>query len=77
LPGDFSKYRLVIYAALLIIIMLTRPQGVLGQRELGFSWLKRPQRQPEGGGTVGASKGVPIAQHGSAKTDHKKDIDDR
>jgi branched-chain amino acid transport system permease protein len=77
LPGDFSKYRLVIYAALLIIIMLTRPQGVLGQREIGFSWLRRPQRQPEGGGTVGASKGVPIAQRRSAKADHKKKVDDR
>jgi len=67
----------VIYAALLIIIMLTRPQGVLGQREIGFSWLKRPQRQPEGGGTVGASKGVPIARRGSAKTDNRKKVDDR
>jgi hypothetical protein len=57
--------------------MLTRPQGVLGQREIGFSWLKRPQRQPEGGGTEGASKGVPIAQRGSARTDHKKDVEDR
>src|ERR1043165_2287903 len=27
LPGDFSRYRLVVYFAMLIIIMLTRPQG--------------------------------------------------
>jgi branched-chain amino acid transport system permease protein len=40
LPGDFSKYRLVVYAALLIIIMLTRPQGILGTREFGWSWFK-------------------------------------
>src|SRR6267142_2511340 len=48
LPGDFSKYRLVIYAALLIIIMLTRPQGILGTREFSLSWLKRARRQPAG-----------------------------
>jgi branched-chain amino acid transport system permease protein len=41
LPGDFSKYRLVVYSALLIIIMLTRPQGILGTREFGLSWLRR------------------------------------
>src|SRR5260370_5597828 len=77
LPGDFSKYRLVIYAALLIIIMLTRPRRVLGQRAIVFSRLKRPQRQPEGGGTVGASKGDPIARRASAKTDNRKKVDDR
>ena len=62
LPGGVYDYRLVIYAALLIIIMLTRPQGVLGTREFGFSWLKRPRRLPEGTAAVGASKGVPIAE---------------
>ncbi len=30
----FASWRLVIYAALLILIMLTRPQGLLGRREL-------------------------------------------
>ncbi len=45
LPGDFSRYRLVVYSALLILIMLTRPQGLLGTREPGFSWLKRARRQ--------------------------------
>src|SRR6266571_2940337 len=33
LPGDLSQYRLVVYSALLILIMLTRPQGILGTRE--------------------------------------------
>lgn len=74
LPGGVYNYRLVIYAALLILIMLTRPQGILGQREFGFSWLKRAQRQPEGGGTVGASKGVPIAEQ--SNSNHSKDIED-
>jgi branched-chain amino acid transport system permease protein len=60
LPGDLSQYRLVVYSALLIIIMLTRPQGILGTREFGLSWLKRPQRKPEGTKPIG-EKGVPIA----------------
>ncbi len=43
LPGDLINYRLVIYSALLVVIMLTRPQGVLGAKEFGLSWLKRAQ----------------------------------
>ena len=46
LPGDLSRYRLVVYSALLILIMLTRPQGILGTREFGLSWLKRARRRP-------------------------------
>lgn len=61
LPGDLYRYRLVIYSALLIVIMLTRPQGVMGAKEFGISWLKRPQRRPEGDKPAG-EKGVPIAQ---------------
>ena len=64
LPGDLSQYRLVVYSALLILIMLTRPQGILGTREFGISWLKRPQRRPEGDKPVG-DKGVPIAEQTS------------
>lgn len=65
LPGDLYSYRLVIYSALLIVIMLTRPQGVMGSREFGIPWLKRPQRQPEGDKPAG-EKGVPIAQQTSS-----------
>jgi branched-chain amino acid transport system permease protein len=61
LPGGLYDYRLVIYALLLIIIMITRPQGVFGGREFGLSWLKRSRRLPEGTAAVGASKGVPVA----------------
>ncbi|MGH9905216.1 MAG: branched-chain amino acid ABC transporter permease [Pyrinomonadaceae bacterium] len=78
LPGDFSKYRLVVYSALLIVIMLTRPQGILGTREFGLSWLKRPQRRPEGDKAVGDTKGVPIAQSGSTRAkDHNQEADNR
>ena len=44
LPGNLIHYRLVIYSALLVVIMLTRPQGVMGSREFGIPWLKRAQR---------------------------------
>jgi branched-chain amino acid transport system permease protein len=37
LMRDLQQYRLVLYALLLIIIMLVRPQGLLGSRELGAS----------------------------------------
>jgi len=47
-PGDLYGYRLVILFALLILIMLTRPQGVWGSKEFGIPWLKRAQR-PAGG----------------------------
>lgn len=77
LPGNLYGYRLVIYSVLLILIMLTRPQGVMGTREFGFSWLKRAQRRPEGDTAVGASKGVPIAERRPSAIDHEKDIQNR
>jgi branched-chain amino acid transport system permease protein len=70
LPGDLYGYRLVIYSGLLIVIMLTRPQGVLGAKEFGLSWLKRAQRRPEGDKPVG-EKGVPIAQQPTTPTEVK------
>jgi len=66
LPGNLIHYRLVIYSALLIVIMLTRPQGVMGAREFGIPWLKRSQKQPEGDKPAG-EKGVPIAQSQEAQ----------
>jgi len=75
LPGDLYSYRLVIYSALLIVIMLTRPQGVMGAKEFGLSWLKRPQRRPEGDKPAG-EKGVPIAQQpATAVIDQGKEIE--
>jgi branched-chain amino acid transport system permease protein len=38
LMRDLQQYRLVLYATLLIVIMLVRPQGLLGNRELS-AWL--------------------------------------
>lgn len=74
---NFADLRLVIYALLLIIIMLTRPQGVLGQREFGLNWLKRAQKRPEGDDAVGASAGVPIAERDAPSADHTKEVENR
>lgn len=71
---NFADLRLVIYALLLIIIMLTRPQGVLGQREFGLNWLKRAQKRPEGDEPVGASAGVPIAERDAPTADSAKEV---
>ncbi|HEY8945114.1 MAG TPA: branched-chain amino acid ABC transporter permease, partial [Polyangiaceae bacterium] len=44
LMRDFQEYRLVLYALLLILVMLVRPQGLLGSRELPALWAGRPRR---------------------------------
>ncbi len=70
--GDISKYRLVIYAALLIGMMLTRPQGLLGSHEIG-SWLIRARKRPKGTTAVGASPGVPVAEQSSSTANSQKE----
>lgn len=76
MPGDLSRYRLVVYSALLIVIMLTRPQGILGTREFGLSWLKRARRRPEGAQVAGAG-GVSIAEQTPAASDSKKETENQ
>jgi branched-chain amino acid transport system permease protein len=39
---DFQQYRLVLYALLLIVVMLVRPQGLLGTGELPMLLTRRP-----------------------------------
>jgi branched-chain amino acid transport system permease protein len=77
LPGGVYDYRLVIYAAMLILIMLVRPQGVLGGREFGFNWLKRAQKRPEGDEAVGADTGTPIAERDDPTADRAKEVENR
>jgi branched-chain amino acid transport system permease protein len=75
--SQLANYRLVIFAALLILIMLTRPQGILGTRELSLSWLRRARRRPEVDKPVGES-GVPIAEPGPPSTiDRTKEVENR
>jgi branched-chain amino acid transport system permease protein len=78
LPGDFSRYRLVVYSAMLILIILTRPQGILGTREFSLSWLKRARKRPEGDQVVGGTGGVSIAEQGPPSAiDRKKEKENR
>jgi branched-chain amino acid transport system permease protein len=39
-----KDYRMVIYSLMLIVLMITRPQGLLGSRELSWSLLRRAGR---------------------------------
>jgi branched-chain amino acid transport system permease protein len=64
---QFADLRLVIFALILILTMILRPQGILGTREFGLSWLKRPRRSSEGTEAVGGTSGVPEAQQEEAK----------
>jgi branched-chain amino acid transport system permease protein len=42
LMRDFQEYRLVLYALLLVLIMLLRPQGLLGTREIPHYFRRKP-----------------------------------
>ena len=45
LTRDLSQYRLVAYALLLILLMLFRPEGMLGKRELSTILRGRPRQK--------------------------------
>jgi branched-chain amino acid transport system permease protein len=49
---QFPGLRMVLYALLLILLMIFRPQGLFGRRELEWTWLRLPRRRPavDGGG---------------------------
>ncbi len=50
LMRDLQQYRLVLYALLLIVIMIVRPQGLLGTREL-YQVFRKRKSTPRVGGT--------------------------
>ena len=72
---QFSDLRLVIFALILILTMILRPQGIFGTNEFGLSWLKRPRKRDEGTSAVGADTGVPIAEENEAKRLQSEDED--
>jgi branched-chain amino acid transport system permease protein len=39
---EFEQYRLIIFALVLIVMMIARPQGLLGLREIWDFWKRRP-----------------------------------
>jgi len=49
---QFPGLRMVLYALLLILLMIFRPQGLFGRRELGWSWLRLPGGRPAVDGGV-------------------------
>jgi branched-chain amino acid transport system permease protein len=50
LMRDLQQYRLLLYALLLIVIMIVRPQGLLGTRELHHFLRRRPKNAERTGG---------------------------
>jgi len=44
LDQQFPGIRMVVYALLLILLMIFRPQGLLGRREIGWAWVRLPNR---------------------------------
>ncbi len=43
-----KDYRMVMYSLMLIVLMITRPQGLLGTRELSLPWRRRRAGTPAG-----------------------------
>jgi branched-chain amino acid transport system permease protein len=41
---QYPGLRMVIYSLLLILLMIFRPQGILGRREFGMHWFRRPSK---------------------------------
>jgi branched-chain amino acid transport system permease protein len=72
-----ADLRLVIFALILILTMILRPQGILGTREFGLNWLKRPRKSPEGEETVGGTGGVAEAQQEEAKHLQSEEDEDK
>ncbi len=44
-----QDYRMVIFSTMLVVVMLTRPQGMFGHGEISFSTLKRLRRRRSAG----------------------------
>ena len=42
---QFPGLRMVIYALLLVLLMIFRPQGLLGRKEISWDWIPWPRRQ--------------------------------
>jgi branched-chain amino acid transport system permease protein len=57
---QFPGLRMVLYALLLILFMVFRPQGLFGRRELRFDWLRRPGRTKI---PVALTEGADLRQH--------------
>ncbi len=52
---DLAGLRMVIYAAVLIVVMVYRPQGLMGSREFSLSMLKKERGEADDGSTKAKS----------------------
>ena len=43
---EFAQYRMVLFSLLLVVIMIVRPQGILGHRELWSFFPRRRRVEP-------------------------------
>lgn len=53
---SYPEYRMIVYALLLIILMLYRPNGILGNKELADWMLSKWKKGGRGDGTVAENK---------------------
>ncbi len=53
---SYPEYRMIVYALLLIFLMLYRPYGILGNKELAEFMLSKWKKGGKGNGTVAESK---------------------
>lgn len=68
----FAEYRMVIYSLLLIILMITRPQGLLGTTDLFKKWRSRFGRNAGDDTPKGGQPSMPITgEHQSNPTPEK------
>jgi branched-chain amino acid transport system permease protein len=44
LDEAYPGLRMVIYSITLILLMIFRPQGLLGRREFGWDWIRKPNK---------------------------------
>ena len=56
---QFPGLRMVVYSLLLILLMIFRPQGLLGRREFGWAWIRRPDRTKVPVAITGAADALP------------------
>lgn len=49
---SFSQWRLVVYGLAVIAIMVLRPQGLMGGKELSFKWVKKLFSKNKGGAEI-------------------------
>ena len=53
LDQQYPGLRMVVYALLLVLTMIFRPQGLFGRREIGLAWLRRRGATPAGRAPIG------------------------